>query len=586
MIPAYLIPFTQHLWQSTLFAAIAAALVLVLRSNSARVRHALWLCASCKFLLPFSFLTAVGSQWHWPDSAPAATAIVHQATRLAMPDLLAPAPIATVSAGVVKSARNWTPELLFAIWVCGAAAVLFRWGSEWLRIRAIVRAAKPLALDIPIRVRSTTALLEPGVFGIARPVLLLPEGIQGRLSSSEFAAILAHELCHVRRRDNFTAMVQMLIEATFWFHPLVWWLSAKLVDERERACDEEVLRQGSEPAAYAEGILKVCEFYLESPSMCVSGVTGSDLRKRITEIMRGSSAQQIGWAKKALLTSAGIGAIAVPVVIGMIDTPALRAQPTSSKTYSFEVASVKENVSDERRIRYQFLPGGRFSATNMPLDHLISAAYDLPLLGGGARLSGGPDWIRAHKFDVEAIAEKSAIAGDKTVKARQDKMRLMLQTLLAERFKLVIRREVKELPVYAITVAKGGPKLEPSKIDEKDCAEDGGDGVHCHEFNGGMGRGLHGQAVTMTDLLFVGNWTDRPVIDRTGLKGLYKIETDGWAPMQPREGNDSGRAEDGVAWSERQTIFTIFEKLGLKLEAQKAPIEMIVIENAQKPVEN
>src|SRR4029077_8104902 len=96
---------------------------------------------------------------------------------------------------------------------------------------------------------------------------------------------LAHELCHVRHRDNLTAAIHMLVEALFWFYPPVWWLGARLIDERERACDEEVLHLGGEPQVYAEGILKVCKSYLETPMACVSGISGSDLKKRIMRIM-------------------------------------------------------------------------------------------------------------------------------------------------------------------------------------------------------------------------------------------------------------------------------------------------------------
>ena len=72
------------------------------------------------------------------------------------------------------------------------------------------------------------------------PVLLWPEGLSEKLDDAHLEAVIAHELCHVRRRDNLTAAVHMLVEAVFWFHPLVWWLGARLIDERERACDEEV----------------------------------------------------------------------------------------------------------------------------------------------------------------------------------------------------------------------------------------------------------------------------------------------------------------------------------------------------------
>jgi bla regulator protein blaR1 len=102
--------------------------------------------------------------------------------------------------------------------------------------------------------------LEPAVFGVARPVLLWPAGFSERLDDAHVEAILAHELCHVRRRDNLAASLHMAVEAIFWFHPLVWWLGARLVDERERACDETVLQSGSPPQVYAESILRACEF--------------------------------------------------------------------------------------------------------------------------------------------------------------------------------------------------------------------------------------------------------------------------------------------------------------------------------------
>ena len=121
------------------------------------------------------------------------------------------------------------------------------------------------------------------MFGIFRPVLLLPEGITDRLSPAQLQAVLAHELCHVRRRDNLAAAIHMFVEALFWFHPLVWWIKARLIEEQERACDEEVLRLGGDPQVYAESILKICEFYLTSPLICVSGITGSNLKKRIEE---------------------------------------------------------------------------------------------------------------------------------------------------------------------------------------------------------------------------------------------------------------------------------------------------------------
>ena len=86
-----------------------------------------------------------------------------------------------------------------------------------------------------------------------------------RLTPPQLKAIMAHELCHIRRRYHVATAIHMGVETLFWFHPLVWWLGARLMEERERAGDEEVLLAGSEPQVYAEGILKICGLYLESP---------------------------------------------------------------------------------------------------------------------------------------------------------------------------------------------------------------------------------------------------------------------------------------------------------------------------------
>jgi bla regulator protein blaR1 len=107
---------------------------------------------------------------------------------------------------------------------------------------------------------------EPGVFRILRPVLVWPAGFSERLTDAELEAIVAHELCHLRRRNNLFAALHMLIEAIFWFHPLVWWLETRLVNERELACDETVISIGHAPQTYAESILKACEFCIEYAS--------------------------------------------------------------------------------------------------------------------------------------------------------------------------------------------------------------------------------------------------------------------------------------------------------------------------------
>ena len=178
----------------------------------------------------------------------------------------------------------------------------------------------------------------------------------------------------MRRRDNLAAAIHMLVEAIFWFHPLVWWLGARLVEERERACDEEVLKSGREPQVYAEGILTVCRHYLESPLICAAGVTGSNLKRRIEAIMARRIGRELTLSGKLLLAGAGTLALAVPVTVGLLHAPPLVAQtPTAAEAPpTFEVASIKPSDPGARGMMIRFAPGGRFTAKGATLKSLTA----------------------------------------------------------------------------------------------------------------------------------------------------------------------------------------------------------------------
>ena len=222
------------------------------------MRHWLWLAASVKFLVPFATLVAVGGQFGWQSAArvvqPDVTFVIDSISQpFSRPEVTAFSRTATSSAAVL-------PILLSAIWFCGCAMHLLAWWVRWRRVAVVVREASPLEdgrelhalrrLEMIVGTRRSLAIvtsdtsLEPGVFGILKPVLVWPRSITERLADHQLDAILTHELCHVRRRDNLAVAIHMVVEALFWFHPLVWWLEKRLVDERERACDEEVIRVG------------------------------------------------------------------------------------------------------------------------------------------------------------------------------------------------------------------------------------------------------------------------------------------------------------------------------------------------------
>jgi uncharacterized protein (TIGR03435 family) len=593
MITDSLAAIANHLWQSTLFACAAALLTLALRKNSARVRHWLWVAASLKFLVPFSFLIALGSQVHWSTVAvsppPNFSIVVDEVSRPFTVSMVAvPLPTTEPAVNLLPLVTVLIVGLLWAIGFVGISCSSL---IAWRRLAAAVRTGSPIQIGSPIPAISSRSFVEPGVFGIFRPVLLMPAGICEYLTSDEITSVLEHELCHVRHRDNLIGVVQMFVEAVFWFHPLVWWIGKCIFQERERACDEEVLLVGSEPGVYARSILKICELYLESPLSCVSGVTGGNLKKRIEEIMANRKMHELTRGRRLLLAAAAMLALALPVVMGLVDVSKVRAQSVENPT--FEAASVKPHLGEatdrNTLVPPTALPGGRF-VSKFPLKFLLAYAYKVPF-NQSARMAGIPDWAQGPEgtYDIEAT---SVMPPGLSGQARDERVRSMLQALLVDRFKLVIHRESKEVPVYALLVAKGGPKVQRADIDEKDCPDASLNALGpvspstpipdvCHAFNGGMGRGLYARAANMSDLAaFVENWTDRPLLDKTGVKGLYRFETKGWLPMDPSVGAGSSELAD------RPTVFGMFEMLGLRMEAQKGVLDVYVIDHIEKPSSN
>lgn len=333
----------DHLWQSTLVALAAGLLAAALGKAPARARHGLWVAASIKFLIPFAALMTLGRVLAPGLAAPRLLASVglspvHAAPEAALIQAAAQpfdraaalqaslppiqATAALVARGASGPALHLDPVLMLALfWAVGSAAVLARWAIRWARVQAAAGSARPVDWPAPMPVLASASLMEPGLVGLFKPVLLVPESLPERLTRLEIDAIIEHEACHLRRRDNLTAALHMLVEALFWFHPLVWWIGARLIAERERACDEAVLNAGHDRAAYARGLLESCRLYLQSPLDCVAGASGSKLKARVEAIMTAPPAVPLPVSRKALLLAAGVCAVATPVAAGLLTTP-------------------------------------------------------------------------------------------------------------------------------------------------------------------------------------------------------------------------------------------------------------------------
>jgi uncharacterized protein (TIGR03435 family) len=616
---------SSHLVQSTLFAGAAALLTLAFRANRAQVRFWLWLSASLKFLIPFALLSIAGSHiraWAPPSSregigATAPTFYAAESSRQFSRDTLA----AHASSAVAPAFDRTTLDMVIAgVWLCGVICVALIRLRGWRRIRLLTRVSISTDIAAPVAIRISPGLMEPGVVGWRRPLLLLPQGIAERLSPSEMNAILAHELCHVRRRDNLLALIHMIVETIFWFHPLVWWIGARLIEERECACDEDVVSRGNAPDLYAEAIVKVCKWSTESPLTCVAGVTGGNLKRRIEQIMNARDVPGLSIAKKAALTIAGAAVLVAPVLVGIADAPAILAQSDSGVPQwqtaagghmAFDVASVKllKPGSRGRAPNFPLDPGpgftnppsgesphGRFSAT-FPVPIFIVFAYKLMLSSEQAEAirDHQPKWFDTDRFEIDAKA-----AGNPT----KDQMRLMMQSLLAERFHLAVHYETQEMPVYALTLIKPGtwgPKLirhadgPPCDAPAPPALATGMSDPDADVFPprcesmmavpGKNGRRVEGSRNMTTALLafILSRTAGRPVVDRTGITGMidYRME---WTP----ESNGPGVPGVEVEPDPNPVTFmdAVREQLGLKLESTKAPVQTLVIDHIERPSEN
>ncbi len=547
----------NHLWQSTLFAAAVAIACMALRRNSPRLRYWLWLAASLKFLIPFSLFVSMGARIQVPPDTPS----LHAVTVQEISTYFAPVSEFPTAA---RATFHW-PPVLSAIWLTGAMFLLSRWLRQWHTIRLATRRATQLPLGCALQTFSSSAMMEPGVFGIFRPVILFPEGIADYLTPEQLATILAHELRHIRCRDNLTAALHMCVETLFWFHPAVWWIGARLMDERERDCDEAVLRLGGRPGDYARSIVHVCEAYIESPIACASGISGSDLTSRIREIMTWRGSAPITFRGKAVLAAAAVAAMSVPLVIGVIRAQTLPPAPE----YGYEVASIHRSAPGDTSETFSVGPAGGLWTHGASVLVLLLWSYDLP----DYRFADAPGWLSSERYDVVLTPDTSDAAPGPDTSAKEalgslGRNKQRLRAVLRDRFGLVLRVEKRELPVYALTQAKGGSKLY---------AVTGAHGAEVSFHSNGKTGHVEANSVPITFLTsFLSRELGRTVNDETGLDKMYSYKLD-WSPQTGP--NDAAPAGPSL-------VTALTEQLGLRLESKRGPVQVYVIEKIGRPTEN
>jgi GWxTD domain-containing protein len=333
----------RHLWQATLFAVLAYFAAVLLRRGKAQARHTVWLLASAKFVIPGAALSLAAAKLAavFPSAPPGVRAFAD------FPPLLLRITAAqSLTVVDVTGPHREVFCLLTIAWLAGAVACLARWMRQIVECRrmhhplrppaaeeqaALNRVAARLGLHRKIELQIGAGSAEPGVWGVWRPKLVLPDGISEHLTAAELEAVLMHEATHVGRCDNLVSAAQRLLSAIFWFHPVVWWLDRKLLAERECACDEAVVERLAQPEDYATAILKVCRFYASNPAAGIASVTGSNLKKRTEQIMSQTLLKRAPRWQWLVVSVLGVPLLLVPAAVGFLRAQAAQAPETAAR---------------------------------------------------------------------------------------------------------------------------------------------------------------------------------------------------------------------------------------------------------------
>ena len=582
----------HFLWQGLMIAVLyAGARLSVARVARPNTRYLL-ACAALAAMMAAPVITWSLMQPSAASSDPAyGVRSVPLAVRSVTTTALAASPRLTVTSVGPASFLPW----VVVLWLIGAMAFWVRLVGGWvaaMRLHSVlVRPAPPewqlvlgrlaarIGLSRPVRLLVSVRVQVPTVIGWLRPVVLVPVGALAGLPPEHVEALLAHELAHIRRHDYLVNILQSVAEAVLFYHPAVWWVSGHLRSERELCCDDVAVSVTGDALLYASALAE-WESCRPDRLQAALAANGGSLADRIARLLGHSRPPARNGLGPGVFTVAMLLVIAAYGVFGQ-----QAARP------EFQVASVKPTTATVHRgMMVLPQPGGRFTAENAPLVMIMQNAYAVQAY----QIVGGPSWINAERYDIEAKPEGEV---------DRKQMWLMLQTLLADRFKLALHRETKELPMYALTVTRS-PKLTPPK--EAGCVAlspdapppppGPGQAGPCGRVLIGMspsGINMRGSKVPMSELVRILSIVmGRPVLDKTEYSAEFDVHLE-FTPDESTMGLPGGGGPHdpgGLTIAtdpDRPTVFAALqEQLGLKLSPAKGPVDVIVIDHVERPTAN
>ncbi len=564
----------HFLWQGASIAALYSAVRWLARGMRAEGRYFLACLALASMMAaPIVTWCVLGQS----DETAAIAADVTARVPGAIPSV-ATLPV-TVQAVVpaVQTAR-WL-QWAVAIWLAGASALSVRLlGAWWMAARlcwkltrpapfewcqAIERLRTRLGVSRDVSLRISALVQSPVVIGAWRPLVLVPVGMLTGLPAAQVEALLVHELAHIRRHDYLVNLLQSVAEALLFYHPAVWLVSSHIRTERERCCDDAAVAISGNVLEYVNALAELAGSRPERLA-AVAANSGS-LADRIARLLGESR------------PTSGRGSL-LGVVLLAAASYGLFAQSTPRP--EFQAASIKLNTENPPNRMQRPFPGGRWSSRNAHLQMIILTAYGIQPY----QLIGGPNWMTSDGFDIEAKADGEASTAQ---------MLLMLQSLLADRFKLAVHRETREQPVYSLTAAKGTFNPPPPK--EGGCApldptappQPGP--MPCGMVRTGLSGFLDGYNIEISKVVYsLASVLGRPVLDHTGFTGTLDLHLK-FTPDAATQGLPGGAlgAPPADPDPSRPNIFeAVQEQLGLKLTSSKGPVEVLIIDHVERPTAN
>jgi uncharacterized protein (TIGR03435 family) len=493
-----------------------------------------------------------------------------------------------------------------AIWLTGATAFLLRLVGGWMLAerlqyrmvrpapaewqRTLDRLRSRVSVNRPLRLLVSGLVKAPAAIGWLRPIVLVPVGALAGLPAAQIEALLLHELAHIRRHDYLVNILQSAVEAVFFYHPAVWWISGHMRTERELCCDDIAVSITGDALIYARALAEFDSARFIQPA--VMAANGGSVADRIARLLGQSSTSGRGSTSGHHASGT---ATAPALILLAIGAWAVFAQ--SSVRPEFEVASIKPSISNpsfsQRIMNVRPLPGRLTADASLPI--LIEYAYGVQPF----QVVGGPGWIESDRFQIDAKADGSA---------NRDQMFLMLRSLLEDRFQLKTHRDMKEQPVFALVPNRGSLKLPPPK--EGVCVDSAVDAPvewtgagrmtapgevqptkgRCGSAVVALGPGgaqMRGGKIAMPELVrTLSMLLGRSVIDRTGFTGLFDLQLDfvpdDTTPSMPPPPPNSGISDiTGVSIAQ-----ALQQQLGLRLQSTKGPVEVIVVDHAERPSQN